>query len=327
VLLSLHPILGDLSHGNVNILIAFLVVAALELLRRRYDFAAGLTLALAVACKVTPALFLPYLLWRRWWTALAGAVVGLGLWLVLVPGVVLGFDRNAELLGSWFDTMVKPFVIDGRITSEHANQSLPGLFTRLLTDAPSALEYDPDDGHPVPAEHHNLLTLDPVVPKRLVQGCQAAFLVAGMLLCRTPRGVRQGTAVAAEYAFVALGMLLFSERTWKHHAVVLVLPYAVIAAAVAARPWSSGLRAVLAGIMTVAGVLAIAPGAVPESKVGERFQDTFLAYGSHTAVFLLLTAAVLLVLRGERRPAGVSVSPARRAVGVSRPTQPPATAA
>jgi hypothetical protein len=290
VLVSLHPILGDLSHGNVNIVIAFLVVATLELLRRQRDVAAGLVLALAVACKVTPALFLPYLVWKRWGRAAAAAGTGLVLWLVVVPGVALGFDRNAGLLESWFDTMMRPFVIDGRITSEHANQSLPGLLTRLLTDAPSSLRYDPEDGHPVPDENHNLLSLSPAAVKWLVRAGQAGFVLAVVGLCRTPRGVRAGPGVTAEYALIALGMLLFSERTWKHHAVTLMLPYAVLFAGLSRRhrPW-------LVGILVSVVALTLGP-----STVGGHFQDEALAYGSHTAAFLLLAAAVCMLLVGER---------------------------
>src|SRR5205823_9373555 len=65
VLLSLRPILGDLSHGNVNLFILFLVVAALYAFHRGRDWTAGLALALAIACKITPALFVPYFLWKR----------------------------------------------------------------------------------------------------------------------------------------------------------------------------------------------------------------------------------------------------------------------
>src|SRR5207248_150068 len=65
VLLSLRPIMGDLSHGNVNLFILFLVIGALYAFREGYDMTAGLSLALAIACKVTPALFVPYFLWKR----------------------------------------------------------------------------------------------------------------------------------------------------------------------------------------------------------------------------------------------------------------------
>src|SRR5205085_1119832 len=71
-LLTLRPIAGDLQHGNVNLFILFLVAGFLYLLHRRRDFLGGLVLALAVSCKVTPALFVPYLAWKRAWRALAG---------------------------------------------------------------------------------------------------------------------------------------------------------------------------------------------------------------------------------------------------------------
>src|SRR5262245_11059945 len=54
VLLSLRPIIGDLTHGNVNIFILFLVIASLFAFHKGRDWLAGLLLALAVCCKVTP---------------------------------------------------------------------------------------------------------------------------------------------------------------------------------------------------------------------------------------------------------------------------------
>src|SRR5262249_38933426 len=57
VLLALRPIVGDLTHGNVNLFILFLIVASLEAYRQRRDVLRGLLLALAIACTRTPALF------------------------------------------------------------------------------------------------------------------------------------------------------------------------------------------------------------------------------------------------------------------------------
>src|SRR5437588_6862002 len=112
VLLSIRPVVGDLQHGNVNLFVLFLVVAALASFANRRDFLAGLLLALAVACKLTPALFIPYFLWKRAWRCLAGCAAGLILFLVpgVVPGVLLGFEDNQQQLASWYREMVRPYL-------------------------------------------------------------------------------------------------------------------------------------------------------------------------------------------------------------------------
>ena len=320
IVFAAHAILGDLSHGNVNIFIAFLVFAALELQRRARPVAGGLTLALAIACKVTPALFVPYFVWKRAWRMVLGCVVGCGLWLLVVPGIALGWQHNADLLASWFNTMVKPFVIDGRVTSEHANQSIPGLTFRLLTSEPSTIHYpEDDDGKPHADEFHNVADIGKTGAKWVVRGCQGLFVLGVVGLCRTRS--RTGRVYAAECSYVMLGMLLFSERTWKHHGVVLILPFAVLASVAfdrAAKPW---LRKSAGGIFAAVLVLILGP-----STVGGEGQDLALTYGSHTAVFLLLTAGVLLVLLpAARRVTPPGAGPSAGAAGTS--TGPAASAA
>src|SRR5262249_24956563 len=137
IVLSLRPIMGDLTHGNVNLLILFLVIGALYTFHRGSDTTAGIILGLAIACKVTPALFVPYFLWKRAWRTVAGCLLGLSLFLFLVPGLFLGMGRNTQLLVSWYDCMVKPYVVSGEVTTDHLNQSLPGLIYRWFTESPS----------------------------------------------------------------------------------------------------------------------------------------------------------------------------------------------
>ena len=311
LIFTLHPVLGDLDHGNVNIFIAFLVFGALECARRHRDAAAGLVLALAVACKVTPALFLPYFVWKRCWKLVAATLAGCVLWLAVVPAAALGWDRNQTLLTSWFDQMVRPFLIDGKVTSQHANQSLPGLTMRLLVHEPSDVKYDPeDDGRQTPAGYHNLTDIGPANARLVVRGCQVLYVLAGAYYARArltgTGGTRQGLRVAAEYAAVCLGMLLFSERTWKHHGVVLMLPNLVIAAAASTRPLSRWAR-----IGFVAGTAAVfwlilGPSllaAVTPAGATWDAQDLALTYGSHTAVFVIMLATVGGVLVRENRRA------------------------
>ncbi len=287
VLLSLHPILGDLSHGNVNIFIAFLILATLELLRRRLDGMAGVVLALAVACKVTPALFLPYLAWKGYWKALIGFVAGAILWVLLVPGAVLGWERNLTYLEGWYDGMVRPFVVEGKVTSEHANQSLPGAVFRLLTSQPSVIDYDEND-QPFGADYHNLTDIGEPAARALLRVSQVAFLAVMVWLCRAR--TREGPWFAAECGFIVLGMLLFSERTWKHHGVTLMLPFAVLTAV-----WAAERARWALGILVAAGLLTVVPSLLPEAP-----QDLALTYGTHTAAFLLLTVGMCLVMWVER---------------------------
>jgi hypothetical protein len=290
VLLSLRPILGDLTHGNVNLFILFLVVAALDFYRRRWDELAGVLIALAIACKVTPALFVAYFLWKRAWRVLAGCALGLVLFFFVVPAAFLGWEQNLELLTSWVRQMVLPYVVGGVVTSEHQNQSLPGLLFRMLTASPSFIVYV--DNVATPAEYHNVLSLDPLAVRWLVKGCMAAFVGLIVWTCRTTP--RQGVRLAAEYGLIVLGMLLFSERTWKHHCVTLLIPFAVICYDLAAGQPGRGKRVFLIGVL-VAVQLLIA--ATSTTLLPDDAAKLAQVYGAYVGAFVLLTGALAVVLR------------------------------
>jgi hypothetical protein len=298
ILLALPAILGDLSHNNINIFILFLLAACLELYRRRRDLASGLVLGLAIACKVTPLLFLAYFAWKRAGRVVAGCALGLVLWLAVVPGAVFGWDRNAELLTDWYKLMVERPVVKGEVTTEHPNQALPGWVYRLFTHSASFIAYEKTavGDIPVPAAYHNLADIGRPAAWWAVKCLTAAFALAVVLLCRTPRSERQGWRFAAECGLVVLGMLLLSERTWKHHATVLLIPAAALAYA-ATLDLPRRVVTFVIGSLVASLLLMTLPG-----LFGTRGQDLALVYGTHTAAFLLLTAAVCLILgHGLRR--------------------------
>jgi hypothetical protein len=265
VLLSLRPIMGDLYHNNVNIFILFLLTGSLFAFSRGRRMTSGVILGLAIACKVTPALFIPYFLWKRAWGALAGCTLGLILFLLIVPGLFLGMDRNLTLLSSWEKQMIEPFVVNGKVASEHNNQSLPGLAYRLATHSPSFSKFDYDLWKYTPLEYHNWLALTPKTVQWFLKGCMAAFVVLVIWSCRTP-SLRLAPAgsfksycpswpSAAEFSLILLGMLLFSERTWKHHCVTLLLPFATIIYYLATQPATRKLRWFLIGMLSAATLL------------------------------------------------------------------------
>jgi hypothetical protein len=315
VILSLRSISGDLLHGNVNLFILFLVIGGLAALQKGRDFQAGLLIALAASCKVTPALFFPYLVWKRAWRSLAGCVAGIALffWPGVVPALSLGWDKNLQCVASWSNQMVRPFVVEGFVTSEHNNQSLPGLVYRLLTHSPSFVTYI--DNQWTPERYHNVLSLSQEAARWLVKLAMGLFALLVVWTCRTPRGFFDqrpsvNPRLAAEYSLILLGMLLFSERTWKHHCVTLLLPFAVLSYYLAAWQAQALRRNVLIGALAVAMLLM---STTSISLLGRESGKLAQVYGAYVIAFLVLAGALATILR--------QAGPASRA-GLTAPVVP-----
>jgi len=219
LLLSLRPILGDLHHGNINLLILFLIVAMFQAWRHERDLLAGLLLGLAISLKVTPALFVPYFAYKRSWRTVASTFAGLALFLMIAPSLIIGPQFNFECLQTWWHRMLTPFLIDGSTSPQEINQSMVGVITRLLTEIqPGTNRYDV-------RLDLNLLALDPKVVSYLVKGVALGLVGLLAVLCKTPIRDRQDPQLLGEAALVVLTMLFVSERSWKHHFVTMLLPY------------------------------------------------------------------------------------------------------
>lgn len=374
VLLSLRPIMGDLYHNNVNIFILFLMTGALFAFCRGWRVTSGVILGLAIACKVTPALFIPYFLWKRAWGALIGCSLGLILFLLIVPGLFLGMDRNLELHSSWEKQMIEPFVVNGVVASEHSNQSLPGLAYRLATHSPSFSKFDYDLWNYTPLEYHNWLALSPKTVQWFLKACMAAFILLVIWICRTPlpkieerrskmedrqeewETRRQGDKqrkgggviedvdplagslfpnplvslspllqvlrfsqssilntrfsipawpLAAEFSLIVLGMLLFSERTWKHHCVTLLLPFAVIIYYLGTARPKPRLRWFLFSVLSAVTILMASTSTNGVISWWDHGAKLAQVYGAYVWAYLLLILALVVILRRQNSNAQI----------------------
>ena len=107
---------------------------------------------------------------------------------------------------------------------------------------------------------------------------------------------RSGFAILAEASVVVLGMLLFCERTWKHHCVTLLLPFSVIAFCLGTPLFSVRVRWCLGVTIALAALLMLCDGdwtrrsTRPRRQVGPSLRRSVWA-------FLLLLVAMLIVLR------------------------------
>jgi len=288
-LLSLRPLVGDLSHGNVNIFILFLVIACLYAWHKERDLAAGALLALAICCKVTPVLLVPYFAWKRQWRLLVGCAAGMALFLFLAPAAFLGWHENWSQLTSWWNQMIVPFVVRGEVTSEHPNQSLPGLIFRLLTHSPSFVEY-PNNVW-TPSQYHNIADVGAATARLLIRICQAAFALTIVVVCRNKQ--RGGWRVAAEMGIILVGMLLFSERTWKHHSVTLMLPFAVLIYVLAVVSANRTRKLALIVLIGVAVALMFSASGI----LSPHEADLMQVYGAYTWAFLALLLCLIAASR------------------------------
>jgi hypothetical protein len=191
--------------------------------RRGLDIGSGLLLGLATTYKVTPALFFVYFAYKRSWRTVLWGLLGLGIFLLIVPSLVIGPRFNAECLGMWWHRMITPYVVDGATSPQEPNQSLAGVIYRLLTAlTPGQGRYEP---------HHifNVAALPPWVVRSLIKSAVVGLLGLLALFCRTQTRDRRDPRLLGEFALVVLTMLFVSERSWKHHYVTVLLPITYLA--------------------------------------------------------------------------------------------------
>ena len=326
LLIGLRPILSDLHHGNNNLIILSLIVGGLYAWRRGLDVLGGLSLALAISIKLTPALFLPYFAWKRQWRLLMGAALGLCLFVQVVPGAVLGPRTNIRCLRAWAANILSPYVEDGVVSKQEVNQSMVGVLTRVLTDAGEAKEH----GYGVQLSEAglNLAAWSPRAVAGVTKGLSVALVLALGFLCRTPTARRDDPRLLGEFALVVLTMLFVSERSWKHHYVTILLPVTYLVC-IAASP--SATRRVRWGLIGALGLAAglmattsselgwLIPGVRDGARVAKGYKVAQF-YGMFLWSGVALYAATAWQVLAERRAsAAVSAIPGphRAGLGIS----------
>jgi hypothetical protein len=126
-------------------------------------------------------------------------------------------------------------------------------------------------------------------------GCLAWF-------SRTPREDRRNLGNLGEFAIVFLGMLFLSERSWKHHYILLIFSHSFLLYYLLTMKPSGWRRWVPLSFMVVAALLHSFSGDV---FFGFYWSNVLEAYGVHLigAFFLFAgCATVLTTLRMERWP-------------------------
>jgi len=316
LLWSLQMPVSDIQHGNTNIFVLGLVLLHLWLFRRGQDLQAGAALAVAICLKMTPALFLLYWLYQRNWKLLGAAVVAAIVLAVGVPALAVGPTRYVALMNSWLTHLIVPGLVKGAWYPIHINQSLPGVMSRYFLSGPNGdIFWNPDDAV-IPGSLHEsawitLLPLTESTVKTMVRGIQMLVVAAIAWGIGSRKLPRDDGRRMLHYGMITLGMMILNQRTWLHHATVLLVANVAIWQAIAfgrmrrrARRWALVLM-ILAGPLLwlnasdLYKVIAVAVGRT--SRIGELWADYADAYGPTFWFFMLLLAVSVLLARAMRQ--------------------------
>lgn len=278
----------DLDECGLQLFLLFFVTAAARALSLGQSLRCGAWLGLAVAYKITPLLFFPYLLWKRAWRAAAWMAVFTVLW-NLAPALYLGWDTTLACHRQWFAFMARNLAIqdpaqNGVESPHHVNQSLPLAIARALQTYPP--------GHPLAIAHPWFLQFGNLDAQAAKRGVQCVLLLIAALLAWRFRASWRAGDWTAEWATVTALCALLSPLCWLQH-LVLILPCIFL-----------GWRARLAGaalprwqpaVMVLFALIALL---VHRELMTRDLYEVMVSYKLHTLAALL---AILIVLTLPQR--------------------------
>jgi alpha-1,2-mannosyltransferase len=270
LLLSLQFVLSNLRLGQMNLVVFWLCVAFIDACLRGRPTRATIFLAAAIGLKLTPAVFIPWLLIRGRGDR---SVVRTTAWLILalaltaaLPAIWRGPTRGFADLGAYLNTFLRP-QLAGMGPSSVTNHSLEGLVRR------SALG-----------------TTAPVM-------AALRILLSGAYLAALGLWAHRKQAVSS--LEISSGFLLWhlvSPITWIAHMVSMVFVYlSFLARDLKGAPAVS--RALHAA--SCAGI--VAAGLSGRDLIGRRAFEVVSGWELHTWVLLLLFASALALARSGRQ--------------------------
>ena len=267
-ILWVEPITTTLGYGQIDLLIAALVVT--DLVYGQRSRAGGVGIGLAAAIKLTPLIFIPYLLLtgrgRMATRALATFALSIAVAFAAIPG-----DASTYWLGGKFMDVSRVNGGGHMAGSGAANQSLRGMLLRLFPGAP----------------HMHMIWL------------LTCLIIAALGLVLAIAAARRGDE-AWGFLLVALTGLLVSPVSWTHHWAIAVAG-AIAVIGVRGRPLLTGFRAAVALAFGLGGasvwlIIHLGPGSHPGIRallLGNLYVFAGLA--------AIVTAAAMELRRRTRR--------------------------
>ncbi len=202
-----HPIVILLNHGQVNLLLLFLLLGFWIMTNRNNNITSAIFLVLAILLKTYPLIFIPFLIVTKkfkllLYVTLFLSIISILSYIVLPNNVWSDWFINVLPSGGYANTPKDLFS-----PASIYNQSLNGFFSRLFTVS----EWSPN----------------PVIESQSLARI-ATYLVATILFFISLFGIRRVVIANDKYSFdwvmliVLPLMFLISPLSWEHHLVYLL---------------------------------------------------------------------------------------------------------
>ena len=220
-LLGLHYLLRDLTDGGPHCILLAMLVGGIYCAWRGREKLSALWFGLAIAVKMSPGLFLPFLVWKRKWRLAAYTTIATALWIAL-PAVVMGPANWWKYQQCW--NRVALNVAGDKMDSNRQNNELriqnqalkPALLRYLV-------KYPP--GHPLKVDHPAdvaVLSLPSAVANRVANLSLLAVLGGFAWWSRRRYRGADDPAWLLESSAVLILVLLLSPLTWLQHMPLLI---------------------------------------------------------------------------------------------------------
>ncbi len=296
VILPFIVILGivadNLNLGQVNPLTFFLSVLSIYAALKEKHAISGISLGIAIAIKVTPALMIFFYLLKGYRKFLPWCLLTVLACFTVIPLAFYGYENTLKFTSDFFNLVIMPFFrgdITIRETSGfwHSNQSFDGFFGRHFT--PFGRQY-------YGAAHmFDPAFLDLAGAKKL---SLAVKIVTSIFLLYAVRGsIKKNTGLLKfEFAAGFIFILLVSPASWLNHYITVMFAYYVAVNYITSRKNNEANKRILGGCLLACCALT-ATGALYLSadlpKVIQSMSGMFLGH-------LILFIGIVTVLIREK---------------------------
>jgi len=292
-MVMLGIVADNLNLGQVNPLTFFLSVLSIYAALKEKHIISGVSLGIAIAIKVTPALMILFFLIKGYRKFLPWCLLTVLACFTVIPLAFFGYENTLKFTSDFFNLVILPFFrgdITIRETSGfwHSNQSFDGFFGRHFT--PFGREY-------YGAAHmFDPAFLDLAGAKKL---SLAVKIVTSIILLYAVRGSIKSNQGLLKFEFAAgfIFILLVSPASWLNHYITVMFAYYVAVNYITSKGNNELNKKILGGCLMACCALT-ATGALYLSvdlpKVIQSMSGMFLGH-------LILFIGIVTVLIREKK--------------------------